>query len=170
MPGGDDGRSQWAALLDPNGAAFGIIPVPSEDEVPAREGAASSDGAACIGCISWLDLSVTNASVARDFYQTVVGWSVQEIEVQDASGRYADYKMLGDDGSPTAGVRHARGANLGLPAVWMLYLPVGDIAESVRRVREGGGKIIKETAGADGGFAYVVVQDPVGVSLALVSG
>ena len=167
---GDDGRSQWAVLLDPNGAAFGIIPVPSEYEVPPREGAASSDGAASIGCISWLDLTVTNASVTRDFYQTVVGWSVQDIEVQDTSERYADYKMLGDDGNPAAGVRHARGANLGLPPVWMLYLPVGDITESLRRVREGGGKIIKETTGADGGYAYAVVQDPVGVIFALVPG
>lgn len=27
---GDDGTSQWAVLLDPNGAAFGLIPVVSE--------------------------------------------------------------------------------------------------------------------------------------------
>ena len=167
---GDDGRSQWAVLLDPNGAAFGIIPVPSEDEVPPREGAASRDGAASIGCISWLDLTVTNASATRDFYQAVVGWSVQEIEVQDTSERYTDYKMLGDDGNPAAGVRHARGPNLGLPPVWMLYLPVGDLAESLRRVREGGGKIVKETTGADEGYASAIVQDPVGVSLALVPG
>src|SRR5210317_753224 len=34
---GDGGKSQWAVLLDPNGAAFGIVPVLSEDEVPAGE-------------------------------------------------------------------------------------------------------------------------------------
>jgi len=171
MHGKDDaGRSQWAVLLDPNGAAFGIIPVVSEEAFPPTEGVASSDAAARVGCISLLDLTVTNASLARDFYQTVVGWSVQDIEVQDTSERYADYRMLGDDGSPAAGVRHARGANLGLPPVWMLYLPVGDIAESLRRVQEGEGKIIKETAEADGSFAYAVVQDPVGVCLALVPG
>ena len=138
--------------------------------VPPTEGAASLDGAASIGRISWLDLTVPDASATRDFYQAVVGWSVQDIEVQDTSERYADYKMLGDDGNPAAGVRHARGVNLGLPPVWMLYLPVGDLAESLRRVRDGGGKIIKERAGADGGYAYAVVQDPVGVSLALVPG
>ncbi len=167
---GDDGKSQWAVLLDPNGAAFGTIPVLSEDEVPPREGAASRDGAASIGCISWLDLTVPNASATCDFYQTVVGWSVQDIEVQDTSERYADYNMLGDDGNPAAGVCHARGVNLGLPPIWMIYLPVGDLAESLRRVRDGGGKIIKETTGADGGYAYAVVQDPVGASLALVPG
>jgi predicted enzyme related to lactoylglutathione lyase len=167
---GDDGTSQWAVLLDPNGAAFGIIPVISEDQIPPDEGSVSDDGEASIGCISWLDLTVTNASATRDFYQTVVGWSVQEVEVQDTSERYDDYKMLGDDGNPAAGIRHARGANLDLPPVWMLHLPVGDLAESLRQVREGGGKIIKEAMGGDGGYAYAVIQDPVGVSLALVQG
>jgi len=165
-----DGKSQWAVLLDPNGAAFGIVPVLSEDEASPRDDAASGGGATSTGYISWLDLTVADASATRDFYQTVVGWSAQDIEVQDASERYADYKMLGDDGSPAAGVRHARGANQGLPPIWMLYLPVGDLAESLRRVQDGGGKIIKETMGADGGYVYAVIQDPVGASLALVPG
>ncbi len=60
--------------------------------------------------------------------------------------------------------------NLGLPAIWMIYLPVGDLAESLRRVREGGGKVIKETRGADGKHASAVIQDPVGVWLALAPG
>jgi predicted enzyme related to lactoylglutathione lyase len=163
-----DGRSQWAVLLDPNGAAFGIIPVPSSEAIP--QGDASGEAAASVGCISWVDLTVSDASATRDFYREVVGWSVEDVEMKDASGRYADYNMCGDDGSPAAGVCHARGANLGLPHVWMIYLPVGDIAESLRRVREEGGEIIKESKGTDGEYAYAVIQDPVGVCLALVPG
>ena len=167
---GDDGTSHWAVLLDPNGAAFGLIPVVSKDEVPSREGDASRDAAASIGCISWLDLTVANASATRDFYQKVVGWSVQDVAMEDTSERYADYSMLGDDGNPAAGVCHARGVNLGLPPIWMIYLPVGDLAESVRRVREEGGEIIKAKRESDGEYACAVVQDPVGAHLALVRG
>ncbi len=166
----DDGKSQWAVLLDPNGAAFGIIPVVSAEAIPPTEGAASRDAAARVGCISWLDLTVPDASATRDIYRQVVDWSVQDVEMEDASERYADYNMLGDDGNPAAGVCHARGANLGLPPIWMIYLPVGDLAESLRRVREGGGRIIKATRGTDGEYAYAVVQDPVGACLALVPG
>ncbi len=166
----DGGQSQWAVLLDPNGAAFGIIPVVSAEAFSSTEGVASRDAAARVGCISWLDLTVSDASTTRDFYRQVVGWSVQDVDMEDASERYADYNMLGDDGNPAAGVCHARGVNLGLPPIWMIHLPVGDLAESLRRVREGGGKIIKETTGADGGNAYAVVQDPVGATLALVPG
>ena len=165
-----DGKSQWAVLLDPNGASFGIIPVVSAEAFPPTEGVASRESSARLGCISWLDLTVSNASATRDFYRQVVGWSIQDVEMEDATERYADYNMFGGDGNPAAGVCHARGGNLGLPPVWIIYLPVGDLDESLRRVREGEGKIIKATRGADGEYAYAVVQDPVGACLALVPG
>jgi predicted enzyme related to lactoylglutathione lyase len=166
----DDGKSQWAVLLDPNGAAFGIIPVVPLEAMPPAEGVASRDAAAPTGCISWLDLTVSGASAIRDFYRQVIGWSVQDVEMEDGGERYADFNMLGDDGNPAAGVCHARGANVGLPPVWMIYLPVGDLAESLRRVGEEGGKVIKATRGRDGEWASAAVQDPVGACLALVAG
>jgi predicted enzyme related to lactoylglutathione lyase len=165
----DDGKSQWAVLLDPNGAAFGIIPVVPAEAI-SGDGTEAGDAAASVGRISWLDLTVSDASASRDFYRQVVGWSVQDIEMEDAGERYADYHMLGDDGTPVAGVRQARGVNLGLPSVWMIYLPVGDLAESLRRVQEEGGKIIKATRGDDGECAYAAVQDPVGAYLTLIPG
>jgi uncharacterized protein len=160
----DEGQSQWAVLLDPNGAAFGIIPVVPAEAIPP------TDAAARAGCIAWLDLTVADAPATRDFYRQVVGWSVQDVEMEDAGERYVDYNMVGDDGNPAAGVCHARGVNQGLPAVWMIYLPVGDLAESIRRVEEEGGKIIKTTRGSTGELSYAVVQDPVGVYLALGPG
>ena len=78
--------------------------------------------------------------------------------------------MLGADGNPAAGIRHARGVSSGLPPIWLIDLPVGDLAESVRRVREEGGEVIKATRGVDGEYARAVVQDPAGAHLALVPG
>ena len=161
----ESGESQWAVLLDPNRAAFGIIPVVSAEAIPQTE-----DDAARVGRIAWLDLTVSDASATRDFYGQVVGWTVKDVAMEDAGERYADYSMLSDDGSAAAGVCHARGANLGIPPVWMLYLPVGDLAESIERVREEGGTVIRESRGTDGEYAYAVIQDPVGVCLALVPG
>src|SRR5688500_8447101 len=78
-----EGRSQWAVLLDPNGAAFGIIPVVPAEAISPRVGAASRDAAAPIGRIRWLDLTVSDASAIRDFYRRVVEWSVQDVEMKD---------------------------------------------------------------------------------------
>lgn len=167
----DEGeKSQWAVLLDPNGAAFGIIPVVPAESISPDDGGASRDAAERAGCISWLNLTAPDALATRDFYRQVVGWSVQNVEMEDAKDAYIDYDMLGDDGNSAARVCHARGAHLGLPPVWLVHLPVGDLPESLRRVREGGGEIIKATQKPDGAYASAVVQDPVGACLALVPG
>ena len=166
----DDGTSQWAVLLDPNGAAFGIIPVVAAEAYPPTEGVASRDPATRVGCISGLDLQVADPPATRDFYRRVVGWSVQDVEMEDASERYADSNMLGGDGNPAAGIRHARGVNLGVPPVWMIHLPVGDLAESLRRVGDEGGEVLTATRWEDGEYAHAAIQDPVGACLALVPG
>jgi len=158
----DSGKSQWAVLLDPNAAAFGIVPVIPSEAIPSGGG-----DAAAVGCISWLDLTVPDASATRDFYRQVVGWSVKEVEMNDGGVRYADYNMVGENGNPAAGICHARGVNTGLPPVWMIYLPVGDLAESVRRVEEEGGKVIKAMRGEDDTYVYAAIQDPVGAYFAL---
>ena len=123
-----------------------------------------------MGRIAWLDLTVPDAAATRDFYREVVGWSVRSVEMEDAGEGYADFAMCGADGSPAAGVCQARGVNRGLPPVWTIYLPVGDLAESLRRVRDGGGEVVDARRGADGEYAHAAVRDPVGVHFALVAG
>jgi uncharacterized protein len=165
-----DGATEWAVLQDPNDAAFGIISVIPQGATPEAEGGTSADTGSPIGRIAWLDLTVPNARATRDFYSHVIGWSTQHVEMTDGDARYADYNMLGQDGSALAGICHARGANAGLPAVWMIYLPVGDLAESIDRVEREGGRVIKSTRDLDGRYQYVAIQDPVGASLALIQG
>lgn len=164
----EHGKSQWAVLLDPTGAAFGIIPVIPSEAVGSGDGVGSLDAAEAEGRIVWIDLTVPDASAARDFYQEVIGWSVEEVPMKEGTECYADYNMLGSFGRPAAGVCHARGVNQGLPPVWMLHLPVGDLTESLRRVEEEGGRVLKTMQGSDGAYWYAVIQDPVGVTMALV--
>ena len=168
MHGRDDGgQSQWAVLVDPNGAAFGIIPVvASQASQPNREGTGSDR----VGRISWLDLTVSEACVTRDFYRDVVGWSVQDVEMEDAGERYADYALCTSDGTAVAGVCHARGVNQAIPPVWLICLPVGDLAGSLGRVQEGGGEVLEARKGNSGEHVYAVIRDPVGACLALVPG
>ncbi len=162
-----DDKSQWAVLLDPNGAAFGIIPIVPAEAISSSDGSPRPDAGAPVGRIYWLDLTVSDASAIRDFYRQVVEWSVQDVEMTDGGERYADYNMLGEDGNPMAGICHARGVNAGLPSVWMIYLPVGDLAESLHRVEEDGGKVVQTMQGE---HTYAAIQDPVGAYLALMPG
>jgi predicted enzyme related to lactoylglutathione lyase len=150
----------WAVLSDPNGAAFGIIPEVASEAVPPIEG----------GCIAWLDLTVPDAAHIRDFYQEVVGWSAEDVAMEDAEGRYADYALRTPDGTAVAGVCHARGVNRDLPPVWLICLPVGDLSTSLVLAGEEGGRVVDARQDGAGTYTYAVVRDPVGACLALVPG
>lgn len=159
----DQGESQWAVLLDPHGAAFGVIPV-----VPP-EAATSTDDAPAphVGRIVWLDLTVPDASSACDFYGSVVGWSTEEVEMEASGERYSDYALCTLDGTSVAGICHARGVNASVPPVWLIYLPVGDLQESLERVVAEGGEVVRATARTNGEPDHALIRDPVGVYLAL---
>ena len=152
---------EWAVLLDPAGAAFGIIPVvPDESE--------SAKPPQRFGCISWLSLNVPDAAPISDFYRRVIGWNAKSIEKENGDERSATFEMQADNGIAAAEI-----CSLGtdsdsgvVPSVWLIHIPVGDFAESLRRVGEGGGKVIKEYPEAN----FAVIRDPVGAHFALRSG
>lgn len=146
----EGGQSQWAVLVDPMGAAFGVVPVISEESEAA-------DQPESIGRISWLTLVVSDVSSACEFYEQVVGWSTASA---DADG---GVEMRRPDGVSVAAICHAGGDNQGIPPVWILSLPVDDFEESLRLVRAGGGEIIQGSTDA----GHAVVRDPVGVCIAL---
>lgn len=165
----EDGTSQWAVLLDLDGAAFGITPVVPADAVPKTDGGASGHAAEHVGRIAGISLRVSGAEASRDVYREIVGWTVLDVEVEDADGTYTDHAMHGEDGRAAATIRHARGANSDWPPVWLIHLPVGDLTESLERVREGRGQVVQATERLDGPDAIAVVRDPVGACLALVA-
>ena len=76
------------------------------------------------------------------------------------------FEMQIDNETSAAEIRQARSEKTDIPAIWLIHLPVDDLAESLRRVSEGGGQVIKEFAEA----GYAVVRDPVGVYFALQTG
>lgn len=158
----DDGNSLWAGVQDPSGAAFGLIPVVAPEHIPP-----APENDAPVGCIAWMDLTVPDATALREFYREVIDWTVEDVPMDDGGEAYADYNMVGGDGAPAAGVCHARGANADMPAVWMMYLPVGDLDESLRRVPAEGGKVLKDATSPDGSFRFAVIEDPVGAVFAL---
>lgn len=116
-----------------------------------------------VGTIAWLDLTVPDAGGVRDFYRSVVGWETGAVDM----GGYNDYNMLPPGSAePVAGVCHARGANAGLPAQWLLYIVVADVDRSAEECVRMGGQMVAAPR-AMGGARYCVIQDPAGAVCAL---
>ena len=72
------------------------------------------------GTLGWVDLTVSDAARARDFYAAVCDLTPRD----HAMGDYADFDMIGAEGAVVTGVCHAKGANAGVPPVWIPYFTV----------------------------------------------
>ena len=114
------------------------------------------------GTILWTDLTVKDARKVCDFYASVVGWEVEEVEMDG----YADYTLSDSSGEPVAGLCHARGPNAGLPAQWIVYIGVEDLDASLARCKELGGKVLRPVRKHEDG-RFAVIQDPAGAVCAL---
>jgi predicted enzyme related to lactoylglutathione lyase len=116
------------------------------------------------GTIAWIDLTVPDAAVVRDFYKAVVGWK----ETPVTMGDYQDYCMNPPSADqPVAGICHARGENADLPAQWLIYVTVKDVDASAARCVQLGGKILVGPKNLGGQGRFCVIQDPAGAVAAL---
>lgn len=116
-----------------------------------------------VGSIGWCDLTIPGADKVRDFYRDVVGWTATDCDM----GGYSDYVMNQPwNGTATTGICWARGANEGLPSVWLVYFVVASLEVSLTQVKAKGGTVLREPRSAGGG-RYAVVRDPAGAVCAL---
>ena len=116
-----------------------------------------------VGSISWMDLTVANADGVRDFYASVAGWTPEPLSM----GQYNDYVMKSADGTAVGGVCHARGGNAGVPPVWLLYIVVADLDQSVEKLLALGGELVTPVKEVGGQGRYCIFRDPAGAVAAL---
>lgn len=145
----DEGKSQWAVLTDPVGAAFGLIPVVEGQSIDAS-------GLSSMGHIAWLSLIVKDAQPLSEFYQEVIG-------LRASSTYKGSWDMLSPDGIAAAEVTTRADESNEIPAAWLISLPVDDLSESLHRIRNEGGAVLIEAAENQ----HAIIRDPVGVCFAL---
>ncbi len=116
-----------------------------------------SEPKAPLGSIGWVDLTVPDAENVRDFYKAVVGWESGSVDM----GEYQDFTMMpAGTESAVAGVCHARGGNADIPAAWMIYITVPDVAAAAKKCVEMGGEVLVGPKGEQAIFC--VIKDPAG--------
>ncbi len=107
--------------------------------------------------INWIDLTVEDAERVRDFYVAVAGWTADPVPMGD----YDDFNLCTGDGTPVAGVCHARDENAGLPPQWLIYITVDDLDAAVTACEEHGGSVVRPPVSLAGG-RMCVLADPAG--------
>jgi uncharacterized protein len=117
------------------------------------------------GGISWIDLTVENAEDVRDFYGAVIGLDSEAFPMKG----YEDFVMTAPNHPDSkVGICHAKGANTGLPAQWLIYFNVEDIDHSLAECLARGGRLVQEKRDA-GDYDMCVIADPAGAVAALIA-
>lgn len=116
------------------------------------------------GSVGWFDLTAPDAEGLREFYEAVVGWTTEPVDMGD----YVDHVVQDAHGNPVGGVCHAKGSNAELPPVWLPYVIVIDIDASCQEARERGGHVLGDIRDMGSHGRMAVVRDPAGACLALM--
>lgn len=138
-----------AVITDPAGAAFHLFTPENKDQPVNVMG--GKPGQAC-----WLELMVDDPEAARAFYGQLLGWEVEDGEMEGIT------YLIGKVGeSMVAGIMKRPDDVPKTPPAWMPYFMVESLEASSARAQElGATKIMGPMQISMGSFA--LFQDPVG--------
>ena len=111
---------------------------------------------------SWCDITTENAEALVEFYEKVMGWKKEPVDM----GGYSDYVMMKPDGTPVGGICHKKGVNETLPGGWINYFTVANLSNSLEHVESLGGKRVGDVR-HHGKDRFCVILDPTGAPCAL---
>jgi len=115
-----------------------------------------------LGTIGWIDLTATDATGLRDFYSKVIGWETEPVGVGD----YEDFCVGPSGSAPVAGICHAKGPNVGIPPVWLIYFTVANAEHAAQEAVKHGGTVVRPVSTLSGTGRFVVLRDPAGATFA----
>ena len=114
------------------------------------------------GTPSWVDLTTTDQSGAKAFYQAVFGWSYEDNPIGD--GIY--YTMARLDGHDVAGISPMPDERPPhMPPTWNTYLTVDDVDATVERVAQAGGSVLAPPFDVMESGRMAVIADPTGAAV-----
>ena len=148
------GTGRFAAVADPQGAAFAI----HQPEKPSAPRDARQPGA-----FNWHELATSDPTAAFTFYTALFGW--QKLGEMDM-GPMGTYLLFGM-GDVQMGGMFRRPPEMPVSA-WLYYIMVADLDAALQRAKDAGGKLLNGPMPVPGGARIVQMQDPQGAMFALV--
>ena len=105
----------------------------------------------------WYELLTDDAAAAQAFYAGVIGWQVGDSGIADL-----DYRIFATtEGEAIGGLMQRPPGAAGKP-VWLGYLPVVDVDESLATIVEDGGSVLMPAWTMAGVGRMALVADPLG--------
>ncbi len=149
---------RMAIVADPTGTVFGVW------EAKAHIGARLVNEP---GAIAWNELNVRDIDTALEFYRSVFGIAVHEIDVETPQGPVR-YRELQVDGRTVAGATQMTDDwSEGIPSHWSVCFAVEDADAAAAQGEEMGGFVHVPPTDIPPG-RYSVLTDPVGAAFSII--
>jgi predicted enzyme related to lactoylglutathione lyase len=109
------------------------------------------------GCLTWNDLATPDPAAAAAFYETLLGWEVQE--------QAPDYATITNEGALNGGIRR----ETDLPPHWLPYFTTESVERTAATARDAGGDVVAAGVEVPAGKIGVLL-DPQGAPFAVFEG
>lgn len=145
------GMGRGVGLLDPQGAAFAMW--------QGAEGDMPDVKMAPVGKWCWNELWTRDVPGALKFYQTVLGYSVQSMDM----GAGGTYHMLAAHGEDRGGV--AASVNPKARSMWLPYIHVADCDAAAAKAVKLGARLMLGPQDVPGTGRFAILVDPMGAAV-----
>src|SRR5260221_14019546 len=117
------------------------------------------------GRFCWFELATTDQAGAKQFYQSLFGWDVQDTPMGPGE-MYSSFRQQGRDVAAAYAMRPDQRA-AGLPPAWLIYIRVDDVDDSTTSAAGAGAKITMSPLDVMDLGRMALAQDPTGAMFAM---
>lgn len=119
------------------------------------------------GAVAWIDISTTDIEAVRPFYESVLGW-----RLEDAGEENGHYQLAHVGDRLIAGIMPVTPESApmvpGTRDAWIVSLAVPDVEAAVARARAQGATVHHEPMELPDGGLFAFLSDPTGVDVGLM--
>jgi predicted enzyme related to lactoylglutathione lyase len=116
------------------------------------------------GVPCWVDTTQPDAQSAAAFYGDLFGWDFADATPPGSPGTYSIARLRGED---VAAVGSAPPEGGPPTAAWNTYVWVQDADETVAKVRDAGGTVVREPVDIGGAGRMAIFADPAGAAFSI---
>jgi predicted enzyme related to lactoylglutathione lyase len=114
------------------------------------------------GSFCWIELHTTDQPAAKNFYQSLFGWSADDMPM-GPNDFYTIFRLQGRDTAAGCTLRPEERSQ-GVPAHWLIYIAVDNADAAAAKAQQLGGKILAPAFDVMDAGRMAIIQDPTGAT------
>lgn len=153
VPPTDIPPGRFCTIATPSGATLSLFHEANEDD---------TDKPSTTGFVHWVDLHSQSIDQDRQFIREGLG-----LKTQSMSMPTGPYHVLEPDTKTRGGAM--AGQNPDAPSMWVAWVAVDDVDQTLARVERNGGKVVAPAWDAQTVGRLAIVADPAGVTFGVIT-